>query len=188
MKIECNGRNGTADRPRRSGERPFRRCPGEYIGGEDAAGIPPRGTRGQWPVCAAKILGRRSSRGVNFDGPSRLCLPVHVRSGPKATYIRRCHGITKWATSGSGCVAVSSYSSISNSCRACSISGNCGVGEKRSSAGARTACASAARPVDWSGARAQCPKASAANINHVAETPCALAAGALDFHHRCRIF
>jgi Glutathione S-transferase, C-terminal domain len=34
---------------------------------------------------------------VNFDGPSRLCLHVHVRFGPKGTYIRRCRGMTKWA-------------------------------------------------------------------------------------------
>jgi hypothetical protein len=32
-----------------------------------------------------------------FDRSSRSCLPVHVCFGPKATYIRRYHEMTRWA-------------------------------------------------------------------------------------------
>ena len=36
-------------------------------------------------------------RWVIRDRCSRTCLPVHVRFGPKATYIRRCREMTRWA-------------------------------------------------------------------------------------------
>jgi hypothetical protein len=39
----------------------------------------------------------RCLRWVIRDRCSRSCLPVHVRFGPKATYIRRCREMTRWA-------------------------------------------------------------------------------------------
>src|SRR6516225_6346548 len=45
--------------------------------------------------CVATKYRRQCRRWVTRDRCSRSCQPVHVRFGPKATYIRRCREMTR---------------------------------------------------------------------------------------------
>jgi hypothetical protein len=51
----------------------------------------------EWEYRNARRLDRRRQQWVIRDRYSSSCLPVHDRFGPKATYIRRCREMTRWA-------------------------------------------------------------------------------------------